>query len=126
VSAADPDDPFHVHLKEFDLNQYLFIQSRDSFAHASVAEHAELAIGLKKAGHAVTVFLVQNAVLPARADARHAELARLQDARVTVLADDFSLRERGIDTPALMPGVEPAPIDFVVDRMLSGWTVIWH
>jgi hypothetical protein len=108
------------------MSSYLMIESRDPYAHASVAEHAELAARLKQAGHAVTVYLVQNGVLPARADAQGASLGRLLDAHVDVLADDFSLRERGIDAARLHPGVRTGAIGLVVDRLLAGWTVLWH
>ena len=43
-----------------------------------------------------------------------------------VLADDFSLRERGIAATALVNGIRPASIDFVVERMAAGWKTIWH
>ena len=53
-------------------------------------------------------------------------LARLVEAGIGVLADDFSLRERGIPPDGLVRGVQPAPIGTVVDRMADGWKVIWH
>jgi len=45
---------------------------------------------------------------------------------VKVLADDFSLRERGIVPARLETGVEPAPIDAVIDAMAEGRKVVWH
>ena len=108
------------------MSSYLMIQSRDPYAHATVAEHADLAVRLKQAGHGVAVYLVQNGVLPARADAQNGVLARLLDSHVDVIADGFSLQERGIDAARLQPGVRQASIGLVVDRMLCGWTVVWH
>jgi hypothetical protein len=108
------------------VNHYLMIESRDPFATTAVEAQAELAIRLKRAGNAVAVYLVQNGVLPVRPGAQHAALGRLLDARVEVFADEFSLRERAIAPPQLLAGVKAAPIDLVVDRMLSGWTTLWH
>jgi hypothetical protein len=46
--------------------------------------------------------------------------------KIEVLADDFSLRERGIAPASLSGGVKAAPIDSVVERMAAGWNAIWH
>lgn len=108
------------------MNHYLLIESRDPYASASVDEHAELAIRLKRAGNAVAVYLVQNGVLPLRAQAQNGAIERLLDARIEVFADEFSLRERGIATGDIVAGAKPAPIDLVVDRLLSGWNTVWH
>jgi hypothetical protein len=43
-----------------------------------------------------------------------------------VLADDFSLRERGIAPAGLIGGVRAAPIDSIVERMAAGWNALWH
>lgn len=69
---------------------------------------------------------MQNRVLPARPGARSAALQALADAGVEVLADDFSLRERGIPASSLAPGVKAAPLDVVVDQMADGRKTLWH
>jgi hypothetical protein len=46
--------------------------------------------------------------------------------RVEVLADEFSLRERGIPESRLTPGVRPAPLDVVIDRLADDWKALWH
>jgi hypothetical protein len=47
--------------------------------------------------------------------------------KATVLADDFSLRERGITIDELVKGVTSAEIGTVVDLSLEdGRKVIWH
>ena len=74
----------------------------------------------------MTVFLVQNGVLPARPCLYSAALTSLSQAGITILADDFSLRERGIPADALVPGVNASPLDFVIDAMASGAKTIWH
>jgi predicted peroxiredoxin len=109
------------------MGKYLLIETRDPFDSADVGQAYELARGLAEEANEVTVFLVQNGVLPVRkassAAARVSELA----AKATVLADDFSLRERGIVADEIVDGVRPAPIDTLVDLVAeSGRKVIWH
>jgi sulfur relay (sulfurtransferase) complex TusBCD TusD component (DsrE family) len=108
------------------MSRYLFIESRDPFESNDVAFAYELAAGLAKAGHEVTVFLVQNGVLPARRGARAEDLRAVLRAGVKVVADDFSLAERGIDPARLAAGIEPAPIDLVVDHLAAGDKTLWH
>jgi hypothetical protein len=105
---------------------YLLIESRDPFESNDVPFSYELATGLAKAGHAVTVLLVQNGVLPARRGAKAAGLAAVIRSGVKVLADEFSLAERGIDPTRLAAGIEPAPIDVVVDHLAAGHKTLWH
>jgi hypothetical protein len=45
---------------------------------------------------------------------------------VEILADDFSLRERGIPSDRLQPGVKPSALDLVIDRLAEGCKAIWH
>jgi intracellular sulfur oxidation DsrE/DsrF family protein len=61
-----------------------------------------------------------------RAGARASDYAGLARAGVEVLADDFSLRERGIAADKLEPGVTPSPLDLVIDRLAEGAKAIWH
>lgn len=105
---------------------YLLIESRDPFESTGAARTCELAIQLRAAGHDVALFLVQNGVLAVRSGARRAELDRAIGAKIEVLVDDFSLRERGIPTAGLLGGVRVAPIDSIVERMAAGWNALWH
>ena len=108
---------------------YLLIESRDPFDSSDVANFLALAEGLSKAGNTVTLFLVQNGVLPARHGARSATLAALAALAgngVEVLADAFSLQERGISANRLLPGIKAAPLDIVVDRLADGCKALWH
>jgi hypothetical protein len=106
------------------MAQYLLIESRDTFESNDVGYYYELAKGLVEGGNQVTLFLVQNGVLPARPSAHSAALSALARSGVTVLADDFSLRERGI--AQLVEGVAAAPIDVVVDDLAAGHKTLWH
>jgi sulfur relay (sulfurtransferase) complex TusBCD TusD component (DsrE family) len=108
------------------MAKYLLIESRDPFESNEVAAQYELAAGLVRQGHEVTLFLVQNGVLSARKSARSDLLSAAAQAGVQVLADDFSLRERGIAKNRLTAGVTPAPLDVVVDQLAEGRKAIWH
>lgn len=103
---------------------YLLIESRDPFECNDVGYYYDLAKGLVEGGNKVTLFLAQNGVLAARPSAHSATLSALARAGVTVLADDFSLQERGIAT--LAEGVASSPIDVVVDHLAAGYKTIWH
>ena len=108
------------------MGQYLLIESRDPFDTNDVAYSYDLAHGLVKDGHHVTLFLVQNGVLPARKSGKSQPLAELGQAGGRILADDFSLRERGITRDRMVKGVEPANLEIVVDRLAEGVKTIWH
>jgi uncharacterized protein YacL (UPF0231 family) len=106
------------------MNRYLMIESRDPFESVDATRWCELAADLKHAGHEVALFLVQNGVLPVRANGRHDGIERALHAGVAVYADEFSLRERGIEAPTR--GVQVAPIEMVIDHMATGWSPMWH
>ncbi|HLU65562.1 MAG TPA: DsrE family protein [Kofleriaceae bacterium] len=108
------------------MASYLLIESRDPWESRDCEAWQELALGLARQGNTVTLLLVQNGVLPARRGARGGDLAALTGAGVEILADDFSLRERGIGADRLADGVKPAAIDVVIDMMAEGRKVIWH
>jgi hypothetical protein len=105
---------------------YLLIESRDPFESNDVASYSALAAGLLAEGHAVTLFLVQNGVLPARAGVASEGLSTLVAKGARVLADDFSLRERGIPVGRLASGVQAAPLDVIVDQLAAGSKTLWH
>jgi predicted peroxiredoxin len=108
------------------MSKYLLIESRDPFDSNDVASYYALAEGLAKDGNTVTLFLVQNGVLPARQSARSGALTGLAKAGVEVLADEFSLRERGITGERLADGVKLAPLDIVIDQLAEGRKALWH
>lgn len=108
------------------MPRYLLIESRDPFESNDTGFCVDLATQLAAAKNEVTVFLVQNGVLPARSGARSGDLAKLAGAGVTVLADSFSLKERGIDEGRLAAGIAAAPLETVMDALADGAKVIWH
>jgi len=106
------------------MAQYLLIESRDPFESNDVGYYYDLAKGLVEDGNQVTLFLTQNGVLAARPSAHSSKLDALARSGVTVLADDFSLQERGI--AKLADGVAAAAIDVVVDQLAAGHRTLWH
>ena len=116
------------------MADYLMIETRDPFESAEVGAFLELAEGLAKHGGEVTLFLVENAVLAARHRAQATfphnvvvrSLAALASNGVRVLADSFSLQERGISPNRLIAGVTVAPLSTVIDQLAAGRKALWH
>jgi len=109
------------------MAHYVFIESRDPFESRDTQFVVDTAAALKQRGAEVTVFLVQNGVLAARKNARNSHLPHLAEAGVKLLADDFSLSERGIQAAELSPGVQQSSIDALVDVLVQEDTkAIWH
>jgi sulfur relay (sulfurtransferase) complex TusBCD TusD component (DsrE family) len=69
--------------------------------------------------HDVAVYLVQNAVLGARRSAATAPALEQLAQSATVLADDFSLRERGVRPDELAAGVSIAGIDSLAELLVD-------
>jgi sulfur relay (sulfurtransferase) complex TusBCD TusD component (DsrE family) len=126
------------------MTNYVFIESRDPFESRDTQFVEETAIALKQRGHEVTVFLVQNGVFASRRNIRDSALSRMAKAGVNLLADDFSLCERGISLRAnsnipessatssfepaeLQAGVQPTSIETLVAALVQENTkAIWH
>jgi sulfur relay (sulfurtransferase) complex TusBCD TusD component (DsrE family) len=116
------------------MADYLMIESRDPFESADVGAFLDLAEGLAKKGSEVTLFLVQNAVLATRHGVEagfphnllRRSLAALASNGVKVLADSFSLQERGISPNRLIAGVTVAPLSTVIDHLAAGRKALWH
>jgi len=108
------------------MADYILIESRDPFDSAEAGRFLDLAEGLAKQGGEVALFLVQNAVLAARHGAHSSALAALASNGVKVLADSFSLQERGISPNRLLAGIAVAPLSAVIDYMAAGRRALWH
>ncbi len=108
------------------MAKYLLIESRDQFDSLDSGYFSELVQGIAGRGNETTLFLVQNGVLPTRKGSRYNEvIARLVQDKVKVLADGFSLKERGIGK--LADGVNISDMDQLVDLLLEpGVKTIWH
>jgi predicted peroxiredoxin len=108
------------------MAEYLFLESRSPADSGEIAQGCGLAAALAARGDQVTIFLIQNAVLAARQGARAEAIDAATRAGVRILADDFSLRERGIAPDRLRPGVAPEPLETVVDRLANGAKTLWN
>ncbi|HET6372830.1 MAG TPA: DsrE family protein [Candidatus Polarisedimenticolia bacterium] len=108
------------------MAKYLLVESRDPFEWKDSATYHALAADLAKAGNQVTLFLVQNGVLTARPSTQAASLTAAMQSGVEVLADEFSLKERGIPSDRLVVGVKPSPLDVVVDQLAEGRKALFH
>ncbi|MDP9465405.1 MAG: sulfur reduction protein DsrE [Actinomycetota bacterium] len=105
---------------------YVLIETRDPFESADVESLFELA-GRLGATADVSVYLVENGVLPVRATSSAAPAITALAARATVVADDFSLRQRAIGAGDLAPGVAPASIEHLVELITTpGCKAMWH
>ena len=99
------------------MNSYVLIGSEDPFSASPGGGVHGLASSLADNGDDVTVYLVQNGVLACRASSSAAgDIAALAE-RADVLADDFSLRERGIAAGDVVAGVRVTGIDALVDAV---------
>ena len=108
------------------MSKYLLIESRDPFESLDSRAFYELAAALSREANQVTLLLVQNGVLGARAGEHARWYAELRQAGVEVLADDFSLRERGIQGSRLAPDVKASSLDVVIDHLGEGRKTLWH
>lgn len=108
------------------MGSYLLVETRDPFDSSDCERFWDLAEGLADHQHDVAVYLAQNAVLATRrSSAKEAAIGRLAG-KATVLADDFSLRERAIGNEELVGGVGVADMDRLVDLAVGGRKVLWH
>ncbi len=105
------------------MSNYLLIESREPFGDSTCYE---LAADLARRGNDVVLFLIENGVLPARRGARNEDLLAVAGAGVTVLAETFSLRERGIPGDRVSPGIHPAPLSTIVDALADGVKTLFH
>ena len=109
------------------MSRYVLIESRNPFDSLDCRFVTETARALKERGNEVVVFLVQNGVLAVREKAAGSHLPLLSKAGVALLADSFSLRERGIRSSELGPGVQETGIEALVDLIVSeDAKTIWH
>lgn len=107
------------------MKDLMIVETRDPIAQGDVAWMGSLAVAMRRDGVDTTVFLAENGVLGARRGAPSTVEDWIQ-AGVTVVADRFALRERGISDANLLPGVASAELDLVLERLAGGASVIWR
>ncbi len=108
------------------MSNYVLIDSRGPLENADTEYLPKLAESLASAGHAVTVFLLQNGVLGARNGSRlAAHVSHLSKQQVRVLADDYALKERAVAN--LTEGIRRSSVDELVQLIMDQPTrVLWH
>jgi sulfur relay (sulfurtransferase) complex TusBCD TusD component (DsrE family) len=106
------------------VSGYVLVESRDPFESNCFSQRCELALALLAESAGVTLFLVENAVLGARAGAKVPGLERLAKAGVRLLADEFAVRERGITS--LVSNVTAADLDALVAELDGGAKALWN
>ena len=108
------------------MSQYILVCSRDPFTSGKTADFYHMAQTFRRDGHDVTLILVVNGVLAARARARCPSLLETIMAGVTVLAEDVSLRRRAMVAEELVSGVSLVGFERVLSGLVSGHKVFWH
>ena len=113
------------------MAKYLLIESRDPFESGDVNAFCRLATELSGQGNDVTFFLVQNALLMTRNGVKDNPLGAVLrgsgQGKLEVLADDFGLKERGIQRAAVVSGVKVSNVDHLVDILAEPKVkAIWH
>ena len=108
------------------MSQYLLISSRDPYDCRETDNFYELAVNLMQSGHDVTLYLVQNGVLPARKSAVSRVFSGLLRRRIKILVDDFSAAERALSPERLKKGLVLSSLEVVIDAMERGAKVVWH
>ncbi len=109
------------------MSEYFFIATKDPVTSADTPRLFAQAADLARSGAKVAVYLVQNGVLGARA-LPDPTIRSAHHSGVRILADDFSLRERGIAPGEVQAFVEPVSMDAWIAQLLAGSApkVIWH
>ena len=106
-------------------DRYLFFNPNDPHTNPKVAKDYDLAAALAEGGHDVTVFLVENGVLPLRRSVHSKGLEDLLAKGVKVQADEFAVRERGITSDRRVEGVQVTSLEKALDCVADGHKTVW-
>jgi hypothetical protein len=106
-------------------NSLLLIESRDPFFDLGRDDLGQLTETFAAAGTSLSLLLVENGVLSLRMPGWAQFFATLRAHGVEVLADDFSLRERGIHEGERAPEARVVSAGDVVDRLARGTRAVW-
>ncbi len=108
------------------MKDIMVVETRDLIEVRDVEWGAGLLANAQSSGSTTCMMLAENGVFAARKEALASCLRPLIDDGVTVLADRFALRERGIPETDLARGVAPADLSVVVDWLEAGASVLWR
>ena len=108
------------------MSKFLIVGSRDLMEYKESDFALNVASQLKKKGHETTLFLIENGALSARKGSEGAaRLTALSKEGVNVLAEDLSLKMRGVKERA--EGISESNMDALAELILNGADkVIWY
>ncbi|HEV8437147.1 MAG TPA: DsrE family protein [Methylomirabilota bacterium] len=109
------------------MGQYVLIESKSPLDGGQYS--FELGGQLREAGHDVSVYLVQDGVFAARRsfEAGDKLLSSAKSRRIGLLADEVSLRQRGISRDRLAEAVRVSNMEELVDLLMEkSDKAIWH
>lgn len=109
------------------MSQYLLVESKSPLEGGDYS--FELAKQLKPLQHNVTIYLVQDAVFAARKRFQAGErlVAEAKAQKLALLADEVSLRQRGITKDRLAGGVRVSNTNELSDLLMEkSDKAIWH
>jgi len=109
------------------MAQYLLVESKSPQEGGDYS--FELAKQLKPLKHDVTIYLIQDAVFAARKRFQAGEklLAEAKASKLKLLADEVSLRQRGITKSRLAEGVRVSNTSELADLLMEkSDKAIWH
>lgn len=108
------------------MKKFWMISSRDPFEHGDALQFYQDCQSLADFGSDVTLFLVQNGVLPTRSSKYSDCLETLIEKGVAIYADCYSLEVRGIREEDMLPGIQKGELSLIIDQMADGTKVVWH
>lgn len=108
------------------MKRYLIIGSRDLTEYVNGQYLPLMVETLRKKGHEVTVFLIENGVVAARGGSKAGRvLNSLADKGARVLAEDVSCRARGVT--CLASGISMSSLDVLAEFISEGFdNVVWY
>ncbi len=109
------------------MAQYLLVESKNPLGGGEYS--FELAKQLRELQHNVTVYLIQDGVFTARKrfEAGEKLVAEAKAKNLTLLADEISLRQRGITKERLSETVRISTMNELVDLLMEkSDKAIWH
>lgn len=107
------------------MERCLIVETRDPVDHRDFESMVGLASGIRRQGMVASLLLTENAVIGVRRGVAPCLQALLDDG-IVVSVDRLALRERGIPEEDLLPGVQPAEIDLIVDWLEARASVLWR
>jgi len=109
------------------MSVYLLIETRSTYESQEVGDFLNLAAQLGEDGHTVDLFLIQNGVLMAQANAEPRLSSLISKGIVSVYSDDFSLTNRSLKPTDLIKGIEIVGMARLVKLLTRpDCKPIWH